>query len=251
MDSYGTEEDQIRAIREWWERNGSSTLIGVGLALAIVFGSQWWQERQRSTTEQASMLYQQLLQATERSSADKVQQTTAEHLARELRDSQAGTRYGDYASLVLARLQVEKSELAAAEAELRALLERQPDVAVGALRAWFNDLLGRPLDHQLGALARVRLARVLFAMGRSDEALAALDAAGTEDFTVEKLELRGDILRASGDTGGARTAYAQALEIASGTAGMGGTRLLELKIQELDLLGLGTQQASQEVEETP
>lgn len=42
------------------------------------------------------MLYQQLLQATEQSTADKVQQTTAEHLARELRDSQAGTRYGDY-----------------------------------------------------------------------------------------------------------------------------------------------------------
>ncbi len=86
------------------------------------------------------------------------------------------------------------------------------------LRAWFNGLLGRHLDPQLGALARVRLARVLFAMGRSDEALAALDAAGTEDFALEKLELRGDILRANGDTGGARTAYAQALEIASGSA---------------------------------
>jgi predicted negative regulator of RcsB-dependent stress response len=251
VDSYGTEEDQIRAIRQWWERNGPSTLIGVGLALAIVFGSQWWQERQRSTTEQASMLYQQLLQATEQSTADKVQQTTAEHLARELRDSQAGTRYGDYASLLLARLQVDKNEPAAAAAELQALLERQPDAAVGALRAWFNGLLGRHLDSQLGALARVRLARVLFAMGRSDEALAALDAAGTEDFALEKLELRGDILRANGDTGGARKAYAQALEIASGSASMGGTRLLELKQQELDLPGQSTPQATQAAEETP
>lgn len=251
MDSYGTEEDQIRAIRQWWERNGSSTLTGVGLALAIVFGSQWWQERQRGTTEQASMLYQQLLQATERSEADKVQQVTAEHLATELRDSQAGTRYGDYASLVLARLQVEKNELAAAEAELRALLERQPDVAVGELGAWLNGVLGRPKDPQIGALARVRLARVLFAMGRSDDALAALDAAGTEDFVIEKLELRGDILRGMGDAGGARAAYAQALEIASGAPGMGGTRILELKVQELDTLGQGMQQASQDVEETP
>ena len=40
MDPYHTEEDQVRAIRQWWERNGSSTLTGVGLALAIVFGSQ-------------------------------------------------------------------------------------------------------------------------------------------------------------------------------------------------------------------
>lgn len=251
MDSYGTEEDQIRAIREWWERNGSSTLTGVGLALAIVFGSQWWQERQRGSTEQASMLYQQLLQSTERSATDKVQQVTAEHLATELRDSQAGTRYGDYASLVLARLQVEKNELAAAEAELRALLERQPDVAVGELRARLDSLLGRNMDPHLGALARVRLAQVLFAMGRSDDALAALDAAGTEDFAIEKLELRGDILRETGDASGARAAYANALELASGAPGTGGTRILELKIQELDMLGQGTQQASQDVEKTP
>ncbi len=97
----------------------------------------------------------------------------------------------------------------------------------------------------------MRLARVLFAMGRSDDALAALDAAGTEDFAIEKLELRGDILRETGDASGARAAYANALELASGAPGTGGTRILELKIQELDMLGQGTQQASQDVEKTP
>ena len=38
-----TEEEQIEAIKQWWKKNGSSLLIGVGLALAIVFGWQAWQ----------------------------------------------------------------------------------------------------------------------------------------------------------------------------------------------------------------
>jgi predicted negative regulator of RcsB-dependent stress response len=92
---------------------------------------------------------------------------------------------------------------------------------------------------------------VLFDLGRPDEALATVDAAGTGDFAAEKLELRGDVLRGKGDAAGARAAYAEALKIASGASGMGGTRLLELKMQELDMLGQGTQQASQDAKEAP
>ena len=35
-----TEEETVQAIKDWWKKNGSSLLIGVGAALAIVFGWQ-------------------------------------------------------------------------------------------------------------------------------------------------------------------------------------------------------------------
>ena len=233
MDPYGTEEDQIRALRQWWQRNGSSTLIGVGLALALVFGWQWWQQRQQGLGEQAAATYQQLLQAVDAAAADPIQRTTAEHLAVQLKELKPGSRYADYAALMLARLNVEKNELLAAEGELRALLERQPDVARGALAQRIDGLFGRYADPQLGALARVRLARVLLALGRSDEALALLDAAGTDDFAVEKLELRGDILGRRNDSAGAIAAYRAAVERAGEAAAA--SRLLALKLQELEL----------------
>jgi len=235
VDPYGTEDDQIRALRQWWQRNGSSTLIGVGLALALVFGWQWWQQRHQGLGEQAAATYQQLLQAVDAAAADPIQRTTAEHLAVQLKELKPGSRYADYASLMLARLHVEKNELLAAEGELRALLERQPDEARGALAARIDGLLGRYVDPQLGALARVRLARVLFALGRSDEALAVLDAAGTDDFAVEKLELRGDILSRRNDSAGAIEAYRAAVERAGSREGAAASRLLALKLQELQL----------------
>ena len=235
MDPYRTEEDQIRALRQWWQRNGSSTLIGVGLALALVFGWQWWQQRQQLAGEQAAATYEQLLQAVDAAAGDLIQRTTAEHLALQLKEIKPGSRYADYASLLLARLNVEKNELLAAENELRAVLERQPDVVRGALAARVDGLLGRERDPELGALARVRLARVLFALGRSDDALAALDAAGTDDFAVEKLELRGDILAARRDSAGAMKAYREAVALAGAREGDTASRLLALKLQELEL----------------
>lgn len=232
MDPYRSEEDQIRALREWWKHNGSSTLIGVGLALALVFGWQWWQQRGEQRADESAMLYRQLLEAAGNAAGDPVQQATALHLAGELREARAGTRFADYATLLLARLQVEKDDLPAAEAELRPLVERLPVEAPGAAEAWVRARLGHAVDPQLGVLARVRLARVLHAQGKDDEALGLLGQGDAELFHAEREELRGDILLAKGDRDGARAAYAAAIERArrDGTS----VRLLELKKGELE-----------------
>ena len=62
-----------------------------------------------------------------------------------------------------------------------------------------------------------------------------LDAAGTDDFAVEKLELRGDILSRRNDTAAAITAYRAAVERAGSREGATASRLLQLKLQELEL----------------
>jgi len=220
VDPYGSEEEQIRALRQWWERNGASTLIGAGLAIAIVFGWQWWQQREANRAEQAAVLFQQLLQAAELAPGDEVQRATAEHLAQQLLEDQKGRRYGDYAALMLARLKVQQNDLAAAEAGLRAVVDD-------------------PSDAHLGELARVRLARVLVAQDRFDEAMALVEQSTTTDFAAERSELRGDILRARGDVEGALAAYRQAVQAPGGAQGAASSRILELKIGDLELRAQG------------
>ena len=56
-----TEEEELAAIKEWWQRNGKPLLAGGALALAGVLGWQLWQDRQINQSQAASALYQQLV----------------------------------------------------------------------------------------------------------------------------------------------------------------------------------------------
>jgi predicted negative regulator of RcsB-dependent stress response len=227
-----TEEEQIHALRQWWAANGSSTLVGIGVAIAIVLGGQQWQQRSARQSEQSAVEMQQLIQAVQLAGDDQVQRATAEHLATQLKSDRSGSRHGDYAAFVLAKLLVDKQDLAAAEKELRALVARQPDTPPNALQQRVYGWIGRYKDPQVGALARLRLARVVFAQDRNDDALAILDGARSDYFATEKLELRGDILRAKGDLEAARRAYDEAAKTAADSPGM----LLELKRQDIATL---------------
>jgi predicted negative regulator of RcsB-dependent stress response len=231
VDPYRSEEEQIRALRDWWKENGSSIMIAVGLAVALVFGWQWWQKHTEQLAGDAAALYQELMEATEVAAGDPLRQTTAEHLAGQLRDKYPRGRFADYASLLMARIYVDKDDLPAAEKELRTLVERLPAEPPSAVMAWINARLKRDVDPQLGVLARLRLARVLSAQSKHDEALTLLGQGDLAAFAAEREELRGDILLAKGDRAGAKSAYAAALEHArrDGT----GSRLLELKQSEL------------------
>ena len=53
MTEFRTEEEQIAALKKWWNDNSKSLLIGVGLALAIVFG---WKAYQNSQIQMKSEL---------------------------------------------------------------------------------------------------------------------------------------------------------------------------------------------------
>ena len=56
-----TEEEQVQAIKDWWKKNGSSLLIGIGAALAIVFGWQAWQNHQAQQRTEAANQFANLL----------------------------------------------------------------------------------------------------------------------------------------------------------------------------------------------
>lgn len=206
-----TEEEQVQAIKDWWKKNGSSLLIGIGAALAIVFGWQAWQNHEAQQRTEAANQFANLLNAFS-DQADENSGETVAFVAQTLRDDYADSAYAVYGNLLLARQQLMDGESEAAVESLEWALEKSGE------------------QQALTLVVRSRLARAQFDAGQYDEALATIDeAADADSFNAIFSELRGDILLAQGDRDGARDAYLAAREQSQ----QGRSGILELKLSDL------------------
>jgi len=102
VDTYRTEEEQVEALRRWWDENGRSTLAAVALALVAGFGWQGWQEHREEQLESASVVYETLLEAT-RVAAESGDYSTRRHLAESNKADYSGPAYAGFAALHTAR----------------------------------------------------------------------------------------------------------------------------------------------------
>jgi predicted negative regulator of RcsB-dependent stress response len=207
-----TEEEQLQAIKDWWKKNGSSLLIGIGAALAIVFGWQAWQNHQASQRAEAANQFAALQSAF--SAGDD--QETVEFVAETLRNEYSSSAYAIYGNLVLARQQM--------------MAQNDPQAAAESLNWALEKAAGYPA---LSLVIRNRLARAQFAAGNHQAALSTLDQAGTaEGFDAIFSELRGDIRLAMGDRDAAREAY-----LAARQQGGQNNSILDLKLSDLGVGG--------------
>jgi len=78
VDVYSTEEQQIEAIKKWWQTNGNSVLIGIVLAIAAVFGYHSWTQSQQENSEAAAVLYGQVIEAATAADQNRMQGNTEE-----------------------------------------------------------------------------------------------------------------------------------------------------------------------------
>lgn len=207
MDDYLSEKEQIQKIRQWWSENGAFVIAGLVLGIGGLTGWNYWQSWQDRQAEQASAVYQELVAAAD--GGDRASATTGlETLIAEY----GRTPYADQGRLMVARLNVEQGDLAAAA-----------------------DLLGEMVegtrDPELERIGRVRLARVLIADGRADEALDVLDLDRAGIFMARFHELRGDILADRGETEAAREEYGLAL--ANAVSGVVDSQAVRLKLDAL------------------
>jgi predicted negative regulator of RcsB-dependent stress response len=197
VEQYRTEEEQVEALGRWWKENGRSMLAAVVVALGGVFGWQAWQANEVRQQEQASDLYQALLQAIGTQDVTSGAQLAIAP-AEQLKNEFGSTTYAQFAALQLAALAANEGKLADAEAQLRWVLgkaEKGSDIA---------------------QVAQLRLARVLAASGATDQALAILAAAQAGAYGASYAAARGDILLAAGRNDEARDAYTQAVASAGG-----------------------------------
>ena len=219
MAEHLTEEEQLQALKTWWKENGSTLITAVLVGLICYFGFQWWQNYQQQQAEQASVLYSELLEtvnvpANETLSDEK--KATANYLIKQLQNDYSSSQYAFNASLFAGKLAVDGQNFALAEESL----------------LWAKG----KADAAMIPVVNLRLARVLVAQEKYDDALSLLNeeksAEVTDAFGSVYAELRGDILLAKNDIEGARVAYQQSLDTLLDPTGFR-QRLLPIKIANL------------------
>jgi predicted negative regulator of RcsB-dependent stress response len=213
VEQYRTEEEQVEALRRWWNENGKSTVAVIVIALAAGLGWQAWQRESSGQREQASDLYQALLRANDTPGSSAGPQGV--ELAEQLKTEFSGSSYAQFAALQLAAMAVQDGNLAEAEAQLRWVLGK---AASGSDTA---------------QVAQLRLARVVAAAGSTDQALDILTKADPGAYAASYALAQGDILLAASRKDEARDAYTRAMTAAgSGSPGVN-LVVLQQKLQSL------------------
>lgn len=213
MANHITEEEQIEALKRWWEKNGKRTLLGIVLVVGGYFGWQAWTDHSAEKASAASLTYQEMienmvgLQPGETLPEDK--QLAVGLLAEKLKVENSGSQYAVFAALTKAKLAVDNGDLDTAASELQ----------------WAMD----SADEATEIVARLRLARVEAARGNLDTALQLVQGVDAADMKSAYEEAKGDFYFEQGNAAAALTAYQAALASdESGDASVGA--LLQLKV---------------------
>lgn len=184
MSDFLTEEEQLAKLKSWWQENGLMLLGSVVVVIAGVIGWRWYDDYRVEKIAVASDLYADFL------AAEGVEKDTiAETIAAEI----PGSVYYTLSVLASAQSSVEAEDFTTAEAQLGQAL----------------DSAG---DSTLEDLVRIRLAKVLQQLDRSDEALQTLAGVRSEGFRPQVAEIKGDIHLLRGERALAHEAYSAALE---------------------------------------
>ncbi|WP_183165126.1 tetratricopeptide repeat protein [Azomonas macrocytogenes] len=196
-------------MQSWWQRNGKPLLIGGVLALVGVFAWQYWQKYTLEQAQNASVLYQELLNAVLKDG--DVDAAQVARLASTLKKEHAGSHYAQYAGLFLVKVAVDAGRLDDAGTELQAIVDA-------------------PVDSTLAEIARQRLARILAARNEPQRGLDLLQGETDAAFQGSREELKGDLLLQLGRQDEAYAAYGRAKQMMTPDAALG---TLQMKLDDL------------------
>ena len=202
MDTYNNDDEQVAAIKKWWQQNGKSVVLGITVGVGLIVGWQAWQTHQLNAGIAASAAFAQVQTAVEAQQAEPII-TVAEQLIAE----HPNTVYAVLAGRQAAKQAYQQGDKAAA-------------------RVYLKNALQAAEDPTIQTAVRVQLATLLIDLQQWSEAETLLQADVDEAFAAEVATLRGDVAYHQGDTAAAYTAYQQA-------AALGGSGLLDLKIAAL------------------
>lgn len=206
------EEEQLDAIKQWWQENRASVIGAVVLTLGGSFGWSQYQDYTASNAVAAADAYDAIL--LEREGGESVDQLAA--LAQSLRDESGSVIFAEFAALQVAAAAAQDGNFELAKTELETVMA------------------GVEFDSTLGQLTQLRLAKVKAAVGQEDDAIAMLEM-GSDSFPVSYAQALGDIHLAAGREAAALEAYQTAQTASLALGGQSG--LIDLKVSGLSLRG--------------
>jgi len=189
MAEFLSEDEQVEAIKQWLKKNGPGIIAGIAIGLSAIGGWRWWQNYQTSIIHNASNYYEIMLTALREEDKPR-----ARGQAAVLTDNYSDTNYALLAALMLAKLDAEAND---------------NEQAI----AWLQWVLNHTEQRDLLDITRLRLARLLLAENRLDEAEVQLNQVLSATYSAEQQELRGDVLVAKDEIEQARSAYQTALAV--------------------------------------
>jgi len=189
MDGFQTENKQMLALKQMYQKNKNLILSGLIVLLLGAASLRYWQYNTSIKTTQASDIYQEMLVSYYN------QDTTALNAKGELLvNSFKGTPYYQAAALLLAKSAVSESKFDKAEEYLNLAIKQKRS------NLFFD-------------IAKVRLALVMLERGNIDGGLKLLEEKPTDKNYISLYEeAKGDLYTAKGDKNKAKTAYKLALE---------------------------------------
>ncbi len=187
MTEYLTEQEQIELFKNWIKQYSLVILAGVLIAAVAISGWRYWQQRQNKMLSHASTVYDEMLSM-------RTQNDTNATLvqANKLFSHYPQTIYGQMAALMLARNAILKKNYSEADKHLHWVLDHSH---VGAIRQ----------------IARLRLARVLIAEQKPQDALNVLQTIEDKNFNGLTDEIKGDAYLSMNNVTMAHQFYGQAL----------------------------------------
>jgi predicted negative regulator of RcsB-dependent stress response len=189
VEIYDTEEEQVEALKRWWKENGTATIVGLVVGIAIILGWNYWRDHKKEQAAQASVIYDQLLKAVDDNQKDSI-----DKLAGRIQEQFGATEYAAYSGLVQAKLKADQGDFAAAKEILKNVAAKS--------------------NKELSNIAKIRLVRLMLATGEYEQGLQLIndvDAEAGSSFSGNYDELVGDLYVALDRLDEARTSYQNAL----------------------------------------
>lgn len=207
MSVYMTEEEQLQAIKNWWQRHSNIILTIASILLLLAAAYRYWHWHQDKEKAFASTAYEQMMVAFSNKDNKSVRS-----YANQLIQNYPKTVYSDVSHLILSKLFIAKDKYPQAQAELSKVIAESKMPA-------------------LKQIAKIRLARILAMNKAWSEALKLLENIDDPAYLLMVHELQGDIYVLTGAYQKAVESYNLAINDAK-SSNVGDT-FLEMKINEL------------------
>lgn len=200
---YETEQEQIEAVKRWWDENGRSVIVGLVLGVCALLAWNGWNSYVQQRNENASLEYFKIAQAVEDN-----QKEQASNLVDELVKKYGSTHYASLAQMMGAKVDAETNNTQGAVKRLQWILAKGKQDA-------FKDI------------ARLRLAELYISQSDLSQAKTVLSGIKGKAFTSQADELKGDLALAQGQIQQAKTLFTSALPQATNKL------LLQMKLDNL------------------